>query len=644
MELIYVIGQKSSIRETAQMLVEYGCLHVLNAVKQVNKHMALTSEYVYSYSEIEEEFTYNDAFSNKIDELTDVLDIRKSVINKRISINDLPTNLEEEINRLYNEISGIKHIIGHCEKDLNDIRDLQRKLKDIKTLSYSLDDLNNMHYFNFKIGRVRKESYLKLKENFENIPSIIYRVNTLKDYIVLAAFTPIFTLQETETILGSLGFVEISLPKNVSGVPGEVLKSTENSVGILVNKIEELKEKLERLRQEQSTFIKQCYDLLKIHKQQNQIIRNAAFTNEHFYISGWVPERCIEKINEGMNEIGNTLIVLDRTIFETGDPPTLLKNNPLVKPFEFFVRMYGLPLYNEIDPTFFVAVSYMLMFGMMFGDLGHGFVLLLGGLMINRLKGKSDFGGILIRIGTGSMLFGVLYGSVFGNETLIKPIWIRPLDNINTILIAGIVLGIVLATVAYIFNLINMRKTKNIEEGIFGSEGLAGFLLFILLLATALGIIFQGKTFISSTLTVVMLIVLMIMIVLRQPLAKLLQGQRAVPSGKISDYYVESVFGLIETLLGLFSKTVSFVRLGAFALNHGGLFLAFEALSKMTGTKGAGIVVIILGNIIVIGLEGLVVFIQGLRLEYFELFGRFFKGGGKMYEPVNLVEDKKNGI
>ena len=105
-----------------------------------------------------------------------------------------------------------------------------------------------------------------------------------------------------------------------------------------------------------------------------------------------------------------------------------------------------------------------------------------------------------------------------------------------------------------------------------------------------------------------------------------------------SSYYIEGGFNLIETILSFLSNTISFIRVGAFALNHVGLFLAFTTMANMVNNKAIGIFIMILGNIIIIGLEGLIVLIQGLRLEYYELFGKYFKGDGRAFVPVTFIE------
>jgi V/A-type H+-transporting ATPase subunit I len=115
-------------------------------------------------------------------------------------------------------------------------------------------------------------------------------------------------------------------------------------------------------------------------------------------------------------------------------------------------------------------------------------------------------------------------------------------------------------------------------------------------------------------------------------------GIRPLHHESLSDYYIENSFGVIETILSMLSKTISFVRIGAFALNHVGLFIAFKTISSMMRSSAGSFIVLLVGNIVIIGLEGLIVFIQGLRLEYYELFSRFYRGDGEEYNPIRLPE------
>lgn len=319
-------------------------------------------------------------------------------------------------------------------------------------------------------------------------------------------------------------------------------------------------------------------------------------------------------------------------------PPTRMKNNPIFRPFESLIGMYGMPSYGEKDPTPFFAISYMLLFGAMFGDLGQGLVILLGGLFVSYKMANKNFGGILTRLGASSMIFGILYGSVFGSEELIEPLLIRPMANINTMLIGAVIIGVILTTISYVYSLINHYNYKNVEEGLFGREGLAGFLFFLTLIFAISGEA-TGKLTVGIGLPLVIMAALLLVMVFKQPLSGLLTGHRLY-EGSPADYYIEAGFGVIETVLSVASGIISFIRVGAFALNHAGLYIAFATMAEMLSSKTEGIIVLVIGNIFIIGLEGLVVFIQSLRLEYYELFSKYYSGYGVEYRPVSLFSER----
>ena len=245
------------------------------------------------------------------------------------------------------------------------------------------------------------------------------------------------------------------------------------------------------------------------------------------------------------------------------------------------------------------------------------------------------FGGLLSRLGLSSMIFGGLYGAVFGFEDIIPALLIRPFENINTVLAMAVFIGIILILISYIYGLINSAKRKDMEDGLFGKEGLAGFVFYVTLLLLIGGKLIN-KTILSMWLGIVIIMICVLAMIFKMPITNIIKGKRPLHSEDISGYYIESVFSIIETLLSMLSGTVSFIRVGAFALTHVGLFIAFKTIGEMIGTTSGNIIVLILGNIIIIGLEGLIVLIQGLRLQYYELFSRYYKGEGNEFKSVKI--------
>jgi V/A-type H+-transporting ATPase subunit I len=181
----------------------------------------------------------------------------------------------------------------------------------------------------------------------------------------------------------------------------------------------------------------------------------------------------------------------------------------------------------------------------------------------------------------------------------------------------------------------NSLRRKDIERGIFGKEGLAGFMFYIGALILIVSRVYKNPL-LPTFIWIIYFIFFLLLILLKQPLANMILGKKTLFEAGAKDYFIESGFEVVETLLSMFTNTLSFIRIGAFALNHVGLFVAFSAMAAMTKNGFASILILILGNVIIICLEGLIVFIQGLRLEYYELFSKYYEGGGVTFEPVKV--------
>jgi V/A-type H+-transporting ATPase subunit I len=303
--------------------------------------------------------------------------------------------------------------------------------------------------------------------------------------------------------------------------------------------------------------------------------------------------------------------------------------------------MYGVPSHDEIDPTPFLSITYMFLFGFMFGDVGQGAAIAIIGFILGK-KGL-ELGKIMTRVGISSMFFGVMYGSYFGFEELLPYVWMRPFDNINQMLIMAVAIGVLLLLIGYIYSIINKLNIGDYKEGVFGKNGIVGLSLYITLIIFALQIIAPQVLFfyIPETVLIILAVLMLVMILIREPLTNYIRKKFPLYHEPPADYYVENSFELVETLLGMLSNTVSFVRIGAFTLTHAGLFLAFETLAHMINIDVISIGVLIFANVLLIVLEGLIVGIQVLRLEFYELFSKYYRGEGEDFHPLKLELDIK---
>ena len=364
----------------------------------------------------------------------------------------------------------------------------------------------------------------------------------------------------------------------------------------------------------------------------------AVHTDKAFYLAGWIPDRQVKRFQANVKITPELSYVIEDESAVRQKPPTRLNNPGFFQPFETVVKMYGVPAYEETDPTIFVGITYMLLFGMMFGDVGQGLVIALAGYLLSRRKGM-EAAKLLTYFGVMSMIFGVFYGSVFGNEELLRHYlpfipMIDPMAVKMQLLGVSVVFGIGLLLIAMLINLYNLWKNKDMGRFLFDKNGIAGLVLYVAILYLILATVL--KQAVPIWLIGGLIVVSMLVLFFSERLAQGLNRKRHLAeAGGHTPSGIESFFELVEILLAVFSNTISFVRVGAFALNHVGFFLAFHQLSHMVGGAGS-VAVMVFGNILIIVLEGLIVGIQGLRLEYYELFSRFYKGDGKEFKPFQI--------
>jgi len=364
-------------------------------------------------------------------------------------------------------------------------------------------------------------------------------------------------------------------------------------------------------------------------------------------VTGFVPKKRVKAYKSMFGEMTDVTIQDFPAGLEEGlEPPTILKNGWFSKPFELFVEMYSLPHYGDFDPTFYLALTYCLLFGIMFGDLGQGFVLVIGGWALWKFK-KMKLAAAAMRMGFFSMFFGLVYGSVFGLEHLLDPLYLavgmsgKPLEvmageSVNVLLLGAIAIGATLILVSMAINIILRIKRKDYGEALFSQNGLAGFVFYgSIIVMLTMEMMLNIKVLNTVTELIFFGIPLSVML-LRVPLKNLIKKIAITPHEGWGGYLVEAVFEMIEVLLSFVSNTMSFLRVGGFVLSHAGMMLVVMTLMEMTGMFGP--IVMIFGNIFVMALEGLIVGIQTLRLQYYEMFSRYYEGGGKKYIPTTTLD------
>ncbi len=646
MKTVGIVGKIDDIDKVCKAIVLNGSMHMLNALAEVNSNHFKLSASEENIEAIEESINLRSYQETKdfakeeeiIKALDEIFNLKFINDNNIIDIDNDYNKMVKDIEEEYSFVKELCEEIEENKKQVLKKESYISNLKYLQNLQMKIEELLGMKYLDFRMLRISRENYSRLKGDYENIPSLMFRLETIGDNVILMTATPKSLGGEIERLLTSLNCQELPLPKEYTGSAVEIINVLNEDIKSINEKIEGLKNTIKSRKNSILPLAKKVHMAMKLEKEVEAVKKEGAIGKRLFFLFGYVPSSRIEALQRKLNSCFDNLIlsVDDAKPEEAAKaPPTKFKNNWLIRPFETLIGMYGLPSYDEADPTAFFGLSYMLLFGAMFGDVGQGFVILLAGLYLIMKKKSIEFGGVLTRLGGSSIVFGFLYGSVFGNEHILPALFIKPMANINTMLMLAIGLGITLMTVGFIYSLINNLNRRDLEEGLFGREGLTGFLFFITLiiaiLNSQLSIVNLPFSFFIIT-----MIVLLLINVFKQPIANKIKGSEKLHKEGITNYYTEAGFGVVETLLSFLSNTISFVRVGAFALNHAGLYLAFETMAGMINSGFGGIIILILGNVVIIGLEGLIVFIQGLRLEYYELFSRYYTGKGIKYMPAKL--------
>lgn len=548
------------------------------------------------------------------------------------------------------DLQALKEKMG---PNIESIMEKRKQVSRIETLSKNLSYfnkeidftiLNSLKYIKYEVGMLSRENRLHIKKNYENISALVFEIGEVeasKEDIYIVFYLGELE-EETHKLLKSLNWQVLEIDEDLRDGVETCKAENEKKLEILKKQISVLEKDIFETKSELVSKLGRIYSRMQLELKILEIKEQLFRGNNVFVLNAWIRARDYNKLEEKVSGITDKYVMMARKASDLGEevmPPTLLRNNWLFRPFEMIVKLYGLPSYNEIDPTPFLAITFCLMFGIMFGDVGQGLVYFLAGVFIaNKIPAAS---GILKRLGASSILFGFVYGSVFGLEDIpvIRDIALvhgGPLNrpNIMPVLIAGVVFGVAVLTVSFAIGIINALRRKDIESAFFGKNGVAGYFFFMGLICTALCIV--GVIPIPIIVPILVMISMLVIMVFKEPLTHLMEGSRPLIKGDKGSYYIESGFEGVETILSTLSNSISFIRVGAFALNHAGLFMAFKVMAEMVPGEITKFIILVLGNILILTLEGLVVFIQGLRLQYYEMFSKYFDGDGVAYDPLKI--------
>ncbi len=639
MKLISIIGMLGHLDEVVSVLGHCGVFHPDDATEYFSE----SDRFLPVSSRNESQTTLG-----KLKSIMQLAGIEPQVVDTQgynISVDDAQKIVDEIENELGASLKAKQ------ETEL-EIKNCLRKIENSSHfvgLNLEFDKIEECEFLATDFGRLPKESYKKLQE-FEHNDFVQFFPISSDDKYYWGVYTaPLDQADEIDSIFSALYFEHVEV-EGLRGTPTDFISKQKEYV-------EELRTKIVSLDNKAKEYLENNKDnILKVYSKLCELnafysIRSYVYSyHNNFILVGWVPAENEHEIHKALENIES----IDISVSDAKDeikhkPPVKFKNNFFAKPFEYYTDMYGTPNYGEIDPSGFLAFTYSLLFGIMFGDVGHGVLLFIAALIMYKVKGM-ELGRLLIPCSISSTIFGFVFGSVFGFEHLLDPMYNKlfglhekPIEVMEsswtmTIIYSAVGIGMVLVVVAMCLNIYSSFKRKDIGNALFGVNGVCGLVFYSAIVVWLVSSMMLSINVISPLYVILLIILPLILVFLREPLSKLVEGEKDWKPENIGSFIVDNFFELFEVCLSYVTNTMSFLRVGAFVLVHAGMMQVVFVLASMFGSTGY-IVTVILGNILVAVLEALLVGIQVLRLEYYEMFSRFYIGDGRPYKPVKIKND-----
>ena len=637
MKFLSILGPRDDIdRVVDQYLTKYE-IHLKNALTELKLVQSLTP-----FQEINpyrERLKLADEYIELLPEKA-----KNARTGRKVTLDEALDAIEETFQKLAEINTKRDALIEKCREN----QDLIDKVKPFHEVPFALSDLFRYRFIRCRFGRIPKDYYTRFSRFFMENPDILfYTCQTDAQYVWGIYFTPQESMTRIDAMLTGMHFERVYVPDSYEGM-------AEDAYHRLIAETRKMDDQLKEYTAELTGYLESHASLLLASRKKLadtaklfDIRKFAACTtsdSEPFYIlCGWMTAKDAESLQEDIKDEQDLFCLIEENDEKmVGQPPTKLKNPKLFKPFEGFVRMYGLPGYHEFDPTIYLAITYSFIFGIMFGDVGQGACLMLFGLIAYRLKKKSLFG-ILAFSGLSATIWGFIFNSFFGfegffpYEPLIRAkedmVTLPMLGSMNLIFVLAIAFGMFMILLNIVMGIINAVKAHDKENTWFSQNALAGLVFYGSIVALVF-LYMTGFGGLSTLLPLllILIVVSLIIIFLKELLGRIASKRKPYIEGGAGMYFVQAFFETFETLLSFLSNTLSYVRIGAYAVSHAAMM---EVVMMLAGAEAGNpsLPVIIIGNIFVALMECLMVSIQVLRLEYYEMFSRFYKGNGHPFKP-----------
>ena len=570
-----------------------------------------------------------------------------------------------QLDELAANLAGIRERQQVLQQEILKLEDIRRQLSMFGDLSAGLQARSQFSFLSMQSGTVRRSALPQLVEELKSVPSVHLVVGEDENQATLL----LITMKRDDGLVNKLlvkhGWTDVELAQESLGGKEEVLADLDGKLAGFRAEQDSLKSGVEALIREKGPELERMWTNLRLNELYARIQSFFSHTTRTLIFSGWLPARTQGPLGEALQRA-----TAGRCYLEWHDPselpnaqkakvPVQLTGPRLLAPFKMLVTNYSIPQYGTVDPTPFVFVAYLAMFGLMFGDVGHGLTLALVGILgMARYKGSSsnirNIMKLAVWCGGSAMVAGVLFGSYFGLG-LLPPLWfsyhgavvgehtVGVVKNVYDILLITIWFGIGVIGLGLLLNWVNRARRRDWFGLLFDKAGLIGGWIYAAGVYTAF--YFAGKSykqlppgnflFLAIGLPVLLL-------ALKAPLEFISHpGHKPFRVFTLIDWGMEWIVEILEIFAGYLANTLSFMRVAGLGIAHVSLVVAFFAIAGMLRGPGGAFspwsyLALVAGNVLIIALEGLSAGIQSLRLNYYEFFSKYFSGSGKAYEPISL--------
>jgi len=638
MEQIQVLFSEKDVQKVTDTVVRQGALQVIDTgdVEGWAKNLPVAG----SGEESQEMRSRREKVESLMQELHVPLNLEK-VDPYEENLDVMDDKLDSIQRELRNHITTRDEI----DQELTRVTELRNRVHSVVVTDLPITNETDYSYLAVQVGNITEKNYATLEKNLQSILHILTPLGEIKGYRRIVVMALRRDKEKLDDILNNAGFEPVPLKEQDDYASPELVEKLDEEIVRLRGQKNDVRDQIKQLGREKGSFLQEVLLRIRQDNFKRHLLQYLRKTERTYLLSGWIPQNASEGFVHAIRKATQNRCVIEKLPADSlasvqegrVHVPVRLSNPKLFKPFELLTTAYGVPDYQTIDPTPILGISFLIMFGVMFGDVGHGLVLALIGAFMT-VKGKriviKNAGLLLLYGGCASIIFGFLFGSIFGLEHLIPTLWLKPMESITRLFQTAIYFGIGMITLAIGVNMINGFRRKDFLSMIFDKAGFLAFILYWSGIVVASRVIESGPKKDLPLIIPILLIGSVALLFLREPIIHLIQGKKKLFPQGITTGIMGSIVELLEILLGFLANTVSFIRVAAFGLAHAGLFMAIFALSDaMKGPVMTGII-LLFGNILIICLEGLVVSIQAVRLEFYEFFSRFFHQGSAAYTPV----------